>query len=176
MENQSLCGCGAPEGGAGFSGGCLAALPTPPPANPSPPRLQAGPLSRAKATVSKATMALARFPLRKGPCLPPAQVTMTNGGQLTPALGVRGHPRAPTARQHRGSGWRPAGWRVMPMRGGGGAGSILSLGSPSPFPESRGRSGLGQSHLHCWGPEGNAGFEPIHPRTGPCGICPPHGS
>lgn len=36
---------------------------------------------------------------QEGACLPPARVTMTNGGQLTPGPGVR-HPRVPTARQH----------------------------------------------------------------------------
>ena len=36
---------------------------------------------------------------QEGARLPPAQVMMTNGGQLTPGPGVR-HPRVPTATQH----------------------------------------------------------------------------
>lgn len=36
---------------------------------------------------------------QEGACLPPARVTMMNGGQLTPGPRVR-HPRVPTARQH----------------------------------------------------------------------------
>lgn len=113
--------------------------------------------------MAKATTAPTEFPLRKGPCLPLAEVTMTNGGQLTPGPGSEDTSNT-TAGSIRGL-WtsRPTLFGSLVPRGAGEGGLQLGVRPPAAASPSKWRSVWPwPAHQHPRGPERKAGPQ-AHP-------------